>query len=139
MNVMEQTTMTRPEWTKVAEVELVYRTKVKASERPLIKTSKDCYETFLKVWDENKIEGDEPVVDRRHEPHCGKAGGKHQPKQRAHFCCGQQPAAVLCQLLDGARRGDAPLFQFHQPWPAHVDQCAACQREEPPKYRRYDE
>ena len=52
---MEQT-MIQPEWSKVAEVELVYKTKVKASERPLIKSSKDCYETFLKVWDENKME-----------------------------------------------------------------------------------
>jgi len=52
---MEQT-MIQPEWSKVAEVELVYKTKVKASERPLITTSKDCYETFLKVWDQNKIE-----------------------------------------------------------------------------------
>jgi len=48
--------MNQPEWSKVAEVELVYKTKVKASERPLIKTSKDCYDTLLKVWDENKIE-----------------------------------------------------------------------------------
>ena len=53
---MEQTMKQQPDWFKVAEVELVYKSKVKASERPLIKTSKDCYETFLKVWDENKIE-----------------------------------------------------------------------------------
>lgn len=51
---MEQ--MIQPAWSKVAEVELVYKTKVKASERPLIKSSKDGYETFLKVWDENKME-----------------------------------------------------------------------------------
>ena len=48
--------MVQPEWSKVAEVELVYKTKVKASERPLVKTSKDCYDILLKVWDENKIE-----------------------------------------------------------------------------------
>ncbi len=52
---MEQP-MIQPEWSKVAEVELVYKTRVKASERPLIKSSKDCYETFLKVWDKNKLE-----------------------------------------------------------------------------------
>ena len=46
--------MNQPEWSKVAEVELVYKTKVKASERPIIKSSKDCYATFMKVWDENK-------------------------------------------------------------------------------------
>lgn len=46
----------QPEWSKVAEVELVYKTRVKASERPIIKSSKDCYATFMKVWDGNKIE-----------------------------------------------------------------------------------
>ncbi len=52
---MEQT-MIQPEWTKVAEVELVYKTKVKASERPVIKSSKDCYDIFNELWDENKME-----------------------------------------------------------------------------------
>ena len=56
MNVMEQNAMNQPEWSKVAEVELVYKTEVKASERPLIKTSKDCYRIFLEVWNENKME-----------------------------------------------------------------------------------
>jgi len=58
---MEQT-MIQPEWSKVAEVELVYKTKVKAFERPLITTSKDCYETLLKVWDQNKIEFQEEFL-----------------------------------------------------------------------------
>jgi DNA repair protein RadC len=40
----------------VAEVELVYKTKVKPSERPLVKTAKDCYEILRQTWDENKIE-----------------------------------------------------------------------------------
>lgn len=48
--------MIQPAGSKVSEVELVYKTKVKVSERPLIKSSKDSYEIFLKVWDENKIE-----------------------------------------------------------------------------------
>jgi DNA repair protein RadC len=48
--------MNKPEWSKVAEVELVYKTKVKAYERPLVKSSRDGYETFLKVWDETKLE-----------------------------------------------------------------------------------
>ncbi len=52
---MEQT-MIHPEWSRVAEVELIYKNKVKASERPLIKSSKDCYETLLIVWDENKMQ-----------------------------------------------------------------------------------
>jgi hypothetical protein len=56
LNVMEQNAMNQPAWSKVTEVELVYKTKVKTSERPLIKTFKDCYQTFLKVWDENRME-----------------------------------------------------------------------------------
>ena len=54
MKVMEQT-IVQPEWSKVAEVELVYKTKVKPSERPLIRTSKDCYEILLNIWDKNKL------------------------------------------------------------------------------------
>ena len=40
----------------VAEVELVYKNKVKPSERPIVKSSKECYELLLQIWDENKIE-----------------------------------------------------------------------------------
>ena len=40
----------------VAEVELVYKTKVKPSERPLVKSAKECYELLKLTWDENKIE-----------------------------------------------------------------------------------
>ena len=48
--------MNFPEWTRVAEVELVYKTKVKASERPKITSSKDIYNILRQVWDENKID-----------------------------------------------------------------------------------
>lgn len=48
--------MNQPAWSKVAEVELVYKTKVKASERPMIKSSRDCYDIFSALWDENKME-----------------------------------------------------------------------------------
>ncbi len=40
----------------VAEVELIYKSKVKASNRPQITSSKEAYQVFLKAWDENKIE-----------------------------------------------------------------------------------
>ncbi len=40
----------------VAEVELVYKNKIKPSERPLVKSSKECYQLLLQTWDENKIE-----------------------------------------------------------------------------------
>ena len=41
---------------EVAEVELIYKSKVKASRRPKILSSKDAYNVLLKAWDENKIE-----------------------------------------------------------------------------------
>lgn len=53
---MEQLVMQFPEWTRVAEVELVYKTKVKPSERPKIGTVKECYELLKKLWNENTIE-----------------------------------------------------------------------------------
>jgi DNA repair protein RadC len=40
----------------IAEVELVYSTKVKPSNRPKISTSKDAYEILLQAWDSNTIE-----------------------------------------------------------------------------------
>lgn len=53
---MEQLSFQMPEWSKVAEVELVYKTKVKASERPKINSSKDIYNVLRQIWDENKID-----------------------------------------------------------------------------------
>lgn len=41
---------------KVAEVELVYKSKVKASERPQIASSKDAYDILLAVWEEGKMD-----------------------------------------------------------------------------------
>lgn len=52
---MEQTMIDQPNWCKVAEVELVYKTKVKASERPQITNSRDSFNILKKTWDENKI------------------------------------------------------------------------------------
>lgn len=40
----------------VAEVELIYKSKVKASERAQITSSKDAYQVLLQLWDDNKIE-----------------------------------------------------------------------------------
>ena len=53
---MEQLAMNFPEWTRVAEVELVYKTKVKASERPKVNSVKECYQLLKKLWNENTIE-----------------------------------------------------------------------------------
>lgn len=41
---------------KVAEVELVYRSKVKASARPLIGSSSDAYMVLLNLWDDGKLD-----------------------------------------------------------------------------------
>ncbi|MEO6135861.1 MAG: JAB domain-containing protein, partial [Ginsengibacter sp.] len=41
---------------KVAEIELVYKSKVKPSERPRITSTKEAYQILLQTWDVNKIE-----------------------------------------------------------------------------------
>ena len=43
-------------WQNVSEIELIYKTKIKNSERPQIKSSKDAYKLVLSAWDHNKIE-----------------------------------------------------------------------------------
>jgi DNA repair protein RadC len=41
---------------EVAEIQLSYRTTVKPSLRPKIRTSKDTYEILLESWDDSRIE-----------------------------------------------------------------------------------
>lgn len=53
---MEQLEMQQPEWTKVAEVELVYKTKIRASQRPKINSSADIYNLLKQQWNANKID-----------------------------------------------------------------------------------
>lgn len=43
-------------WNMVSEVELVYKSKVKSSERPQLKSVSDVAEFLKQNWDENKIE-----------------------------------------------------------------------------------
>ncbi len=43
-------------WTQVAEIELIYKSKVKASDRLKVTTSSDAYHLLKQNWDENKIE-----------------------------------------------------------------------------------
>lgn len=52
---MEQQ-MNLSELNMVSEVELIDKNKVKPSERPLVKSAKECYQLLLQTWDENKIE-----------------------------------------------------------------------------------
>jgi DNA repair protein RadC len=40
----------------IAEVRLVYRTKVKASDRQQVKCSKDAFDIFMESWDQDSIE-----------------------------------------------------------------------------------
>ena len=42
--------------TNISEVRLVYRTKVKASDRPQVKCSKDAFDIFIESWDLDSIE-----------------------------------------------------------------------------------
>jgi DNA repair protein RadC len=44
------------EWNQIAEVELIYKTKVKASERPHVTTSNDAAQLLRQTWDLNKID-----------------------------------------------------------------------------------
>lgn len=41
---------------EVAEIQLSYKSKVKASLRPKVSSSRDCYEVLKKYWDDDKIE-----------------------------------------------------------------------------------
>jgi DNA repair protein RadC len=51
-----ETTMGQPAWQNVAEVELSYKSKVKASERPRITQSKDAADLLTNLWSKDKIE-----------------------------------------------------------------------------------
>lgn len=52
---METTTNEQSVYT-VAEIQLVYRSKVKPSQRPKISASRDAYNIFLDSWDKHLIE-----------------------------------------------------------------------------------
>ena len=48
--------MNKPEWFQLAEVELIYKSKIKASARPLITCSADISKILLQIWNPGKIE-----------------------------------------------------------------------------------
>ena len=52
---MEHTSNT-PAWLIASEVELIYKTKVKASQRPQLDSSSDAYKILLQIWDKEKID-----------------------------------------------------------------------------------
>ncbi|WP_010249217.1 JAB domain-containing protein [Myroides injenensis] len=51
-----ETTVLNKDWLIASEVELIYKSKVKASQRPQITSSYSAYQIALKAWDGNKIE-----------------------------------------------------------------------------------
>ncbi|MBO9585257.1 MAG: JAB domain-containing protein [Flavobacterium sp.] len=51
-----ETSKTLQKWNHVAEIQLIYKTKVKASERPYIKSSKTVYQLALQCWNPDTIE-----------------------------------------------------------------------------------
>lgn len=51
-----ESTVLNSNWLVASEIELIYKSKVKASERPKITSSRLAFEIALKAWDENKIE-----------------------------------------------------------------------------------
>ncbi|WP_353100776.1 JAB domain-containing protein [Myroides odoratus] len=51
-----ESTVLNSNWLVASEIELIYKSKVKASERPKIVSSQSAFEIALKAWDENKIE-----------------------------------------------------------------------------------
>lgn len=51
-----ETIKTLQNWNQVAEIQLVYKTKVKASERPYISSSRSVYQLALHCWNPGTIE-----------------------------------------------------------------------------------
>jgi DNA repair protein RadC len=51
-----ESTMHQETWQIAAEVELIYKTKVKSSDRPRISSSNDSYQLFKRMWTTDKIE-----------------------------------------------------------------------------------
>jgi len=52
---MERQKLQKPIWYHLAEVELVYKTKVRASERPTISNPDDSYQVLKSIWDQDKM------------------------------------------------------------------------------------
>lgn len=46
----------KPDWYYVAELELVYKSKVKPSQRPQVSSSRDIYRLLKGLWNPDKIE-----------------------------------------------------------------------------------
>ena len=53
---MTSTVLSEIDGMKVSEIELIYRSKVKASERPVLTDSKEVYKLLKRNWDDTKLE-----------------------------------------------------------------------------------
>ncbi|WP_339707472.1 JAB domain-containing protein [Algoriphagus aquimarinus] len=51
-----ETSERKIDWFEVAEIKLSYSAKVKTSHRPRVESSRQLYEVFAKVWDQDRIE-----------------------------------------------------------------------------------
>ncbi|KZE76177.1 DNA repair protein [Myroides marinus] len=51
-----ESTVLNSNWLVASEIELIYKSRVKASERPKVVSSQSAFEIASKAWDENKIE-----------------------------------------------------------------------------------
>ncbi|MCC9018461.1 JAB domain-containing protein [Flavobacterium lipolyticum] len=51
-----QTIKETQNWKIASEIELIYKTRVRASERPQIKSSRSTYELAMRTWDLGKID-----------------------------------------------------------------------------------
>jgi len=53
--VVKETVIDHPNWCKVAEVELIQKTKIKASERPHISCYRDSFNILRHTWTITKL------------------------------------------------------------------------------------
>ncbi|GEP51099.1 DNA repair protein [Flavobacterium noncentrifugens] len=51
-----ETSIKTAKWQTVSEIQLIYKTSVKPSERPQIQSSASAYDILMQAWDQNKIE-----------------------------------------------------------------------------------
>ena len=54
--IMVNATISEVDGLKVSEVEVVYKTQIKPSQRPMVSQSKEVYELLKRNWDDTKIE-----------------------------------------------------------------------------------
>ena len=53
---MEPVTNNQPAWVNISEVELIYKTKIKNTDRPQIHNTKESCQLFRQFWDPGKID-----------------------------------------------------------------------------------